>query len=154
MPSGRRNLPTKLKVLKGTIEKSRVLENEFTPEAVDSLTPRYLVDSYQLEEWDIITKQLSSSGLLAEIDISLIEAYCVEAAKYRTAIEKLELEGMIKSGKMGDYINPWHMIAERSFDRMYKIGVMFGLSPSARAKIPVNKPKANKLKEALAKSGS
>ena len=154
MPSGRNRIPTKMKVLKGTLEKSRVLTNEFEPNTVKSLKPRYLVDSYQLEEWEIITKELSNAGILAEMDISLIEAYCVEAAKYRTAIEHLESEGMIKSGKMGDYINPWHMISERSFDRMYKMGIVFGLSPSARAKIPMNKPKGNKLAEALDKVGT
>jgi P27 family predicted phage terminase small subunit len=149
MPSGRNRIPTKLKILKGTLEKSRVVSNEFTPNTVNELQPRYLSDPYQLEEWQIITSELAAAGLLTNMDISLIEAYCVEAAKYRTAIEHLDAEGMIKVGKMGDYINPWHMISERSFDRMYKMGVVFGLSPSARAKIPTNKEKGNKLSEAL-----
>jgi P27 family predicted phage terminase small subunit len=154
MPSGRNKIPTKMKILKGTLEKSRTLKNEFEPKTVDNLSPRYLNDPYQLEEWDIVTKELATAGLLAEMDISLIEAYCVEAAKYRMAIEKLNDEGHIKKGKMGDYINPWHMISERSFDRMYKMGVVFGLSPSARAKISSNKPKGNKLNDLLENTGT
>jgi P27 family predicted phage terminase small subunit len=141
--TGRPRIPTKLKIIQGTLEKSRVLESEFEPESVESLQPIFLETDYELAEFKKITGELSKYGLLAEIDLSLIESYCVEYAKYRTAIEVLRVEGLTKVGKMGEYINPHHMIAERSFDRMYKLGVMFGLTPAGRSKVQGNK-KPNK----------
>jgi len=133
-------IPTKLKVLKGTAKKSRLTPNEFDPETVDSLDSRFLENDYEKQEWELITSELAKVGLLTTVDISLIEAYCIEAAKYRTAIEQLRIEGTILKGKMGNYINPWHMVSERSFDRMFKIGQSFGLTPTARTKISA-KPK-------------
>jgi len=133
-------IPTKLKVLKGTAKKSRLTPNEFDPETVDSLDSRFLENDYEKQEWELITSELAKVGLLTTVDISLIEAYCIEAAKYRTAIEQLKIEGTILKGQMGNYINPWHMVSERSFDRMFKIGQSFGLTPTARTKISA-KPK-------------
>lgn len=143
MPSGRPRKPTTLKIIQGTLEKSRVLENEFEPESVETLEPTFLQTEYELNEFEKITGELSKYGLLAEIDLSLIESYCIEYGKYREAIEMLRKEGLTKNGKMGEYINPHHMIAERSFDRMYKLGVMFGLTPAGRTKVQVKK-KQNK----------
>jgi P27 family predicted phage terminase small subunit len=151
---GRPPKPTQLKVLHGTLEKSRVLESEFTPEIVDSLQPSFLVTDYELQEWDRITGELSKYGLLAEIDSVLIESYCVEYAKYRSTIELLRTEGLIKKGQRGDFINPLHMIAERSFDRMYRLGLMFGLTPAARTKVSAKPQAKKKLDNLLDGTGS
>jgi len=135
--------PTKLKIIQGTARKGRLLPDEFEPEAVNTLDSRLIEHEYEKQEFELITSELAKVGILATIDVSLIEAYCIEAAKYRVAIEMLRVEGIILKGKMGNYINPWHMVSERSFDRMFKIGQSLGLTPTARTKIST-KPQAKK----------
>jgi P27 family predicted phage terminase small subunit len=146
--------PTKLKIIQGTARKGRLLPDEFEPEAVNTLDSRLIEHEYEKQEFELITSELAKVGILATIDVSLIEAYCIEAAKYRVAIEMLRKEGVILVGRMGNYINPWHMVSERSFDRMFKIGQSLGLTPTARTKISTKPQAKKKLNSLLDGTGS
>jgi P27 family predicted phage terminase small subunit len=150
MTRGRKPIPTQLKIHRGTLEKSRLLNNEYSPEVLNiAPEPTFLTTEYELQEYNSVTTQLIKDGLISKIDTSLIEAYCVEMAKYRQAKEIITKEGAVSVGKFGTFVNPWHLIMERSLDRALKIGVMFGLTPSARTKVSANKPKKTGLKEML-----
>jgi P27 family predicted phage terminase small subunit len=146
--------PTKLKIIQGTARKGRLLPDEFEPEAVNTLDSRLIEHEYEKQEFELITSELAKVGILATIDVSLIEAYCIEAAKYRVAIEMLRKEGVILVGRMGNYINPWHMVSERSFDRMFKIGQSLGFTPTARTKISTKPQAKKKLNSLLDGTGS
>ncbi len=150
MTKGRKTIPTKLKVQRGTLEKSRILKNEYEPDILKTApTPRLLTSQYEIEEYSVITNQLISDGLISLIDMSMVEAYCVEMAKYREAKEYVETQGAVCIGKMGSFVNPWHLVMERSLDRALKIGVMFGVTPSARTKIAAPQKKKSSLKDML-----
>lgn len=146
---GRKPIPTAIKILKGTAEKSRINPNEYKPEPITQpIVSEFLKTDYELKEWECITAQLISDGLLTGLDISIIEAYCIEMGKYKEAIDKLTAEGKVLNGKKGLYLNPYHLIAERSLDRALKIGVLFGVTPSARSRVSTT-PKKKTLKELL-----
>jgi P27 family predicted phage terminase small subunit len=82
---------------------------------------------------------------MAEVDSELVSAYAQKLATYKQAIKMLEAEGEVITGEKGTRINPWFDVSERSLKQAIAIGVLFGITPSARARIPAQAAPASKL---------
>ena len=133
---GRPKTPTKLKELNGNRDKRWLVENEMSfalnteiPNAPDH------VRFEAVEIFETVCRELKSIGMLVAVDTEMIAAYSEAMATYKNASRKLVEQGDVIPGLHGNVINPFFAIRERSLKQAKEIGLLFGITPSARAKI-------------------
>ena len=133
--------PTELKKLQGTYQKCRdINEIKFT----------ILENEIEIQkDWQkilqITCEQLRKIGILAEVDLNLVEAYAKAMSRYYEAQAQVEAMGMVIDGQAGLKVNPWFDVMEKSLKTACNVGGMFGITPSARARIPAQAAPASKL---------
>lgn len=138
--AGRKPIPTKLKQLKGTARKSRINKHEPKPEAVVPLAPNHL-SILAIAEWDRVTGELYSLGLLSQIDRASLAAYCQAYGRWVQAEKELNEQGLTITTSNGNVIqNPLVGTANRAMELMHKFLTEFGMSPSSRARVSATPP--------------
>jgi P27 family predicted phage terminase small subunit len=142
MGKGRKKLPTAMKEMQGTLEKSRVLENEMQVDLVTQLPEApELLSTIGVEEWYKVTSQLFNLKMLHHIDLRLIESYCNEMALYIECEFELRKNGRVDIFKNtnGDIIRsqakPYVKMKNDALNNALKLAAQFGLTPVARANI-------------------
>jgi P27 family predicted phage terminase small subunit len=133
--------PTRLKVLEGNPGK-RTLKEEPEPEPILPPPPAFL-DDYAQKEWVIISDSLYALGLLTEIDINTLAAYCGAYSRWRHAEEGLnilkqkgDLNALVIKTTTGNWIQqPLIGIANKAAADMVRYASEFGMTPVARAKL-------------------
>lgn len=140
MKPGPRPGPTKLKVLKGNPGKRALNEDE--PEIPPGMPdqPDFL-NKDALEEWDRITSQLLTLGLLTKVDRVAISAYCQAYGRWASAERDILENGVIYvSPKTGFKMqSPMLAISNKAMEQMLKFLVEFGMTPSSRSRVTVDK---------------
>lgn len=157
---GRKKIPSEIKKAKGTYYPSRELKDEMQLDAVPEeirdeikdVKDSQFINTYARDEWDTQCTHLVQYGIVAHADVTLLITYCNEVGIYYECIDDLKKNGLKsykinKAGEVYESINPSYNIANKAQAAFTKIGVLFGLTPSARAKIP--KPKDNKEEEEM-----
>lgn len=142
MGKGRKKIPTALKQMQGTTEKSRLVENEMQVELCGSLpeAPELLSDIGK-GEWLKVTQQLFNLKMLHVVDLRLVEAYCNEISLYIETEQMLRNKGRIQAFKNADgsikhaQAVPYQKIAKDALNMAMKLATQFGLTPVARASI-------------------
>ncbi len=142
MTKGRKKLPTKIKVMQGTLEKSRTIENEMQVDICINIpkSPEWLSEIGK-KEWQKVTKQLYNLKMLHKVDLQLIAAYCNEISLYIETETLLRNKGRIQAFKNSDgtikhaQAVPYQKIAKDSLNAAMKLASQFGLTPVARASI-------------------
>ena len=142
MAKGKRT-PTKIKELQGTREKSRELSNEMAVPEVESIeTPSTLLNDYATAEWLKVTNILSSIGMLAETDTSILLSYCNEIGKYFYCSEILKKGGYTFQTPNGfEQARPEVKMANDALSFAIKLSDKFGFNPAARTKIEMPQKK-------------
>lgn len=142
MGKGRKKLPTAMKEMQGTLEKSRVVENEMQVDLVSQLPEApELLSTIGVEEWYKVTTQLFNLKMLHHIDLRLIESYCNEMALYIECESELRKNGRVDIFKNtnGDIIRsqakPYVKMKNDALNNALKLAAQFGLTPVARANI-------------------
>ena len=142
MAKGRKKIPTKLKEMQGTLEKSRTIENEMTVDLVKNLptAPEWLSEIGK-EEWNKVTTQLFNLEMLYSVDLRLVEAYCNEIALYLECEMKLRKENRIDEFQSSEgtvlrrQASPLVKMKNDALNNSLKLAAEFGLTPVARASI-------------------
>jgi len=138
--AGRKPIPTKYKLLKGTAQKCR-MRNEPEPEIRIPRAPKHL-NKIAKKEWRQISKELHQLGLISEIDRSALAAYCQAFSRWVEAEELIEKSGLLVKTKSGNIIqNPAVGTANRAMELMHKFLTEFGMTPSSRSKVNVTERK-------------
>ena len=138
--TGRKPLPTAVKELRGNPGKRALNAREPRPAKRAPSCPRHLGKTARAE-WRRVTRELLGLGVLAEIDRAALAAYCVAWERWVEAETQLHTQGMVVETTNGNLVqNPYLSIANRAMLDMVKIGAEFGLTPSSRTRIKVDKP--------------
>ena len=142
MGKGRKKIPTALKQMQGTTEKSREVENEMQVDVCPSLpNAPTLLSEIGKGEWLKVTSQLFNLQMLHVVDLRLVEAYCNEISLYIEAEQWLRDNGRIDEFKNIDGMvirsqaKPQQKIAKDALNSAMKLATQFGLTPVARASI-------------------
>tara|TARA_R110000824_G_scaffold281779_2_gene470090 strand:- start:239 stop:715 length:477 start_codon:yes stop_codon:yes gene_type:complete len=142
MGKGRKKLPTAIKEMQGTLEKSRIIENEMQVDLVSQLPEAPdLLSIIGVEEWYKVTSQLYNIKMLHKVDLRLIESYCNEMALYIECENDLRKNGRVDVFKNtnGDIIRtqakPFVKMKNDALNNALKLATQFGLTPVARANI-------------------
>jgi len=142
---GRKPVPTALKILRGNPGQRRIdLEHEAAPGAALDLTPPAYLSEDARAEWADKSEMLARLGLLTEADLDAFALYCQTFARWKEAEAALLKSGLlIKSGSNNGIpvVNPYLGIATKAQAQCSRMLIEFGLTPSSRARVKVEKPK-------------
>jgi P27 family predicted phage terminase small subunit len=138
--------------LEGNPGHRRIPTNELRPRC-DKIpkAPPFLIGIAR-QEWRRIAPQCFALGLLTDLDVSALAAYCQAYGRWVTAelraaemAERDELTSglMIKTTNGNAIQNPLVGVARRAAADMVRYASEFGLTPSARARLALN-PQAPK----------
>lgn len=135
---GRKPVPTKLKIVKGTDQPCRINPDE--PEPVVSLPdppPEWKkANPVALTEWERITPHLYELGLLTAVDRAALVAYCEAWSRLRQAEAEIAKTGLLVETTNGNLIqSPAVGIANTAFKNMLAAATEFGLTPSSRTRV-------------------
>jgi P27 family predicted phage terminase small subunit len=138
---GRKPIPTHMKLIKGTSRPCRVNSDE-PSYAADEIAPPEWLDGLALEHWEKLCREMRSAGVMTNIDIDALAAYCVTYARWREANERLKKSLVIESAAGQEIPSPYIAIANKAFEHMTKMLVEFGMTPSSRARVKATPLKA------------
>lgn len=132
---GARKIPTELKVLRGTLKKSRENKNEPRPELCRPEPPTAL-DEIGAAKWEETVVELERLGILTKIDGAALAAFCDAYSRWFRNAERLKREGDVIETSYGTPVpHPSIAIVNRSLVLMRSFLIEFGLSPSSRSSI-------------------
>jgi P27 family predicted phage terminase small subunit len=138
---GTKPLPTNLKVVKGTLRKSRQVKNELKTRLLTRLPnpPDWVCEKGKME-WARQIKELDKMGLIAECDLVMFAMYCDVVGMYQDAKEKVQQKGDVYTGSNGGLLeNPYNYMIERYRKAALQMATQFGFTPSSRTGISVSK---------------
>lgn len=139
--------PTKLKAIKGTLEKKQTVPNEMDFDAIQKIPlPPEHFDERAKKEWRRVVVILNNIGMLYEVDLPLLQSYCFMVSLLHKAEQELKKSSFVvietnKSNNKYTAKNKWVSIYNETLDRVIKLAREFGFTPSSRTGI--NMPKNN-----------
>jgi P27 family predicted phage terminase small subunit len=132
---GRRPVPTRIKVLTGNPGKRPLNEHEPRPEPQIPDCPPQL-GPLAREEWNRLTTELASLGMITALDRSALATYCNAYGLWAEATEAIQKYGtMVKSPTGYPIQSPYVSIANRQAEIMMRIASEFGFTPASRSRI-------------------
>lgn len=142
--AGRKPIPTKMKLLKGTARKDRINPNEVKPPTIKILpSPPDELNEDGREEWIRVIRELVSNGIFTALDYTLLYHYCYEHGNWKEYERELRRIGRFVMVKKTGYIfqHPLVTVSRQAAKAARELGVQFGLTPSGRTRISTtNKP--------------
>ena len=136
MRSGPRPKPAELKVLAGNPGKRRLPKQKAKP-AAGAVAPEWLTP-YARKEWERIAALLKPLGLLTDVDVIALAAYCEAVSIFRKATEEIEKDGITTEAGNGTTIPyPAVQIQRSAMKVIREFAVEFGLSPASRAGLDI-----------------
>ena len=154
MTRGRKPLPTSIKVINGSFSKNPKRRNKKEPVAPDGAPecPDYLSDLAKIEWW-YMCSILNEMGLASRAARAALEIYCQTIAEWRHACEMVARHGAViqmktKSGGIPKR-NPFDLIRERTAQMCAKMLTEFGLTPSSRSRVQVDRKATDDFSEFL-----
>lgn len=132
--TGRKPIPTALKVVRGNPGGRPLPENEPTPVG-DAEMPEWLSPA-AAKHWPIVAKQLKDAGVLTSMDGSALALYCEAFSRYLHATQQISKFGPVVKAPSGFPVqSPFLAIANKAHEQMTKLLVEFGMTPSSRTKV-------------------
>lgn len=139
--------PTNLRLLEGGTSRAR--GDEPAPaRPVEIPEPPVYLQGYALEEWNRVIEDLYSTGVYANIDQTMLAAYCMAFSRWIRAeidLEKMAQAdptthgAMIKTTNGNAIQNPLVGVASTARRDMQRLAAEFGLTPSSRTQIDAGK---------------
>lgn len=139
---GPKPLPPNVHRLNGNPSKltERTLRNRDSslPDISIPKSPAHLLPAAK-KEWNRVSPQLEKLGLITELDMAALAAYCQAYARWSSAetkIKSLGDEGLIVETPSGyQQMSVWLNISNRAAEQMHKFMSEFGMTPSTRTRV-------------------
>lgn len=134
-----RKKPDKLKMMQGTMRADRAIEH---PKPLGTPTCPDWLDTVGREAWGRVCDELNRLGLLTSVDGDTLGVYCKTFSRWFATIKFLDENGTTYTTDTG-YIRerPEVAISLQLQKELREYAKELGLSPSARQKLEVEKPK-------------
>ena len=142
---GPRPTPTQLKIMRGTPGKRRLNAEEPSPPAAAGDAPKHL-GPVAAERWHELMPMLQSVRVMTQADVEALARYCDTYEWWLATRAKLKKEGdtysILNDAGEVKYIaqRPEVSIAHKLAQQLRQLEQDFGLNPSARASLHVEKP--------------
>lgn len=139
--AGRPPKPTALKKLQGNPGKRPLNKAEPKLAAALPSCPRHLSREAR-KEWHRVSKELYEAGLLTMVDRAALAGYCQAWGRWVNAERDLANQSLTLTTEKGySYPNPLLGIAKTALAEMHTFMAAFGMTPSSRSKVTIDKPK-------------
>lgn len=134
---GRIPKPTAVKLLQGNPGKRRINGREPKPPGSMPDCPDYLAPEAKAE-WARIPSILNQTGLLTQVDRTLMAGYCQTYARWVEA-ERKRTETPLNLRTPAGYIqqSPWLSISNKQLELMAKYMTELGLTPASRSRLAI-----------------
>lgn len=134
---GRKPIPTAMKLLHGNPGRRPLPANEPAPApVVEDIPPPDWLDDEAKAEWLRVAPMLARNGLLTEMDVDALTAYCSAWVRWKKANAEIRRFGMIVKSPNGYPIqSPYLPIANKALLQMRSLMADFGMTPSARTRV-------------------
>ena len=144
MLPGRKPKPTSLKKLNGNPGHRPLNDREPQPKVEDKLPPAPGFLSRRAKvEWRKLGRRLLDLGLLTQLDETLLAMFCVTWDRWREAIGEIAKSDAVIQGPTGIFKqSPWVGIANEASRQMLQQMNEFGMTPSSRSRLKVEKKAA------------
>ena len=140
--------PTNLRLLQGGTQRRADVTEPQPARPSEIPEPPVYLQGYALEEWNRVIEDLYSTGVYANIDQTMLAAYCMAFSRWIRA--ELDLErmaqadpathgAMIKTTNGNAIQNPLVGVASTARRDMQRLAAEFGLTPSSRTTIDAGK---------------
>jgi|SRR5215471_1960785 len=145
--SGRRKVPTALRILRGNPSGRRLPVDEPKPQAAspdfDTPPPELSGNAGAMAEWTRVVPLLRVCGIITNAERSALIALCVEWSRWLDAQQKIQSLGMLIKGNHDEPIkNPYIRIARDSLTQCQRLWIELGLTPTSRTRLtPVAQPR-------------
>jgi P27 family predicted phage terminase small subunit len=132
--------PTQLKIIQGNPGHQKLNKAEPKPAPVAPSRADWLPAEAK-REWSRIVPELERLGLLTVVDRGALHGYCQAWARAVAAEKVLTAHGLTFTTPNG-YVQqrPEVAIAQKSWQAVRAFAAEFGLTPSARSRLSVQKP--------------
>ena len=139
---GRNAKPTRLHVLRGSYRRDRHGQAPQAPPLVDPPKPPDWLPADGRLEWDRVAPRLVTLGLLTDLDVMALTAYCAAVATWRAASQQVAVEGVTVPTGRGDGVttHPAVRTAQRAELAMLRWSAELGLTPASRGRLGVAAP--------------
>jgi P27 family predicted phage terminase small subunit len=143
MARGRKPKPSGLKVVAGTDRADRRNEDEPKPEVTRPKAPAHLSKPAKAE-WRRVVDQLFNLGIMSDLDVAALGAYCAAYGRWVDAEKALAkmaerdpaTKGIMIKTTAGNAIqNPLVGASNKAAADMVRYAAEFGMTPSARARL-------------------
>jgi P27 family predicted phage terminase small subunit len=134
---GRKPVPTALRIMRGNPGKRPLPADEPSPPPLEVTRPppEWLDDEAQTE-WRRIAPMLARNGLLTEVDLDALTAYCLAWCTWKKANRAISQFGMVIKAKNGYVMqSPYIPIANKAMATMKGLMLEFGMTPSSRSRV-------------------
>src|ERR1700722_3336848 len=133
--SGRKPLPTHLKLVKGTARPHRLNQNELKPPLVIPEPPPHL-EEREKAKFIAMAEMLARYGVMTELDAGAISRYATVWCRWLDAEVEIKKRGpVVKTTGENIIQNPFLAVANKCMLQMAQIEGEFGLTPSSRSRI-------------------
>ena len=144
---GPKRQPTSLKLVRGTHRPDRDGDpsSEPQPQLVDGeTTPPQWLDEIAVQKWAELVPELQRLNLLTVVDVTALASYCWCYSEFRRAADWIAKNGSVMEVGKDGYRQqvPQVGIAHKALDSMRRYEQSFGLTPSARSGLVVERPKS------------
>ena len=132
---GRKPMPTKLKLVRGTLRSDRRNPREAALSEGIPTCPRALSAAAK-REWRRVAGELARAGLLTRVDRAGLAAYCAAWSRWIEAEDALRQYGTILKSPSGyPMVSPYFSVASKSLEQMRLLLGEFGMTPSSRSRV-------------------
>jgi P27 family predicted phage terminase small subunit len=138
--------PTAIKRANGTLQKCRVLANEYSPKTLGGFDVPPFLNETQSEVFVTLAEKFKGEGILAATDLEGLVAYAIEYEKYIFATKDINKNGVVDF--QGEQ-NPYVKIADMALKSVIRLSTEFGMTPAARTKVAIAPKKETTLKDML-----
>jgi P27 family predicted phage terminase small subunit len=133
---GRKPTPSALRVLRGNPGRRPLPKDEPIAPKADPNSPPPRLKGIALEQWQQVAPMLHTAGLLTTLDPTALQLYCEAYAEWDDAKTQIEKFGTVIKGPRGfPVVSPYVSLAAKAWERMRKMLIEFGMTPSARTRV-------------------
>jgi P27 family predicted phage terminase small subunit len=133
---GRKPVPTQLKLLRGNPGKRPIATHEPAPAALEASTaPPAWLEASAKKEWRRLAPLLAKNGLLSELDVDALTAYCITFAEWRRAAAAARKQSTVMSANGFLMPSPHVTMARQALALCRSLMNDFGMTPSARSRV-------------------
>jgi P27 family predicted phage terminase small subunit len=139
---GRKPKPIRIKLLSGNPGKRPLPEDNVKPPR-ELPRPPAILQGLARKEWWRIGRTLFDAGLLTQIDVPALVAYCQSYATWCEAQQEIRRScTVIKSSKGQPMLSPFLKVANIAWQQWTHILTEFGMTPSSRSRVTIAKSPA------------